>query len=255
MSPQSDSTNPEDPTYVPHALKRGDITESDRQLFEQIQQSLRCFAPDHREPTCHDICAHLAIMYSRYVVHCRGTFFRFEHSWLRIGDREVIIDAYPWAGERPFMIYAGRGTPWFSLYKVCDITPEEYDRQLHSRWTASALNKDFRYGRDNLRTPIVSHKSQGRTWDEYLARVAEVAGISLCDTNTGYYHKYLGKTDDGLLQAACGLKMKEAPPPPDGKGFVKEQESDFAVTCMKCLHFDEVLQRIQQGPPSWPMNQ
>lgn len=103
------------------AVRIGDIDEWCLCLFEKIRDFVYHNISNGalpEQPTCHQVCAFVICQYPTFVKHVRGSFALkgFEHSWLQVNGRQVIIDAYPWAASGPFMVTMATGSPWRHLY-------------------------------------------------------------------------------------------------------------------------------------------
>lgn len=105
---------------IPFAVLNGDITEAHKCIFTEVQWLLATIQVDPKDkckPNCHDVCRRLARAFHSKLEYVRGHFTQgYDHSWLRIKDSDVIIDAYPWASSGPFMVTLAPLSPWASLY-------------------------------------------------------------------------------------------------------------------------------------------
>lgn len=110
---------------IPLVRFLGDITIEDVKLFGCVCAYIRNDIPEYDSepgPSCHDVCATVAaafdVAFPGELVHVRGHFHAkgWDHSWLRIRGTDVIIDAYPWAGYQPALLYLGGMSPWRYIY-------------------------------------------------------------------------------------------------------------------------------------------
>lgn len=100
----------------PFVVQFGDITADDLALLKHVRQIVRSLRDDL---DCHQVCATIVQEIPK-LRHIRGGFTlkAWQHSWLVIPGRDVLIDPYPWCcGSGPILIYTG-GTlnPWRDLY-------------------------------------------------------------------------------------------------------------------------------------------
>ena len=111
----------------PYAVTSNDITKNDLDILRWVRERIRLL-PNGR--TCHEVCESLAMqssimaiephLSSLTLVHVRGYFARkgWDHSWLLIPNRPILIDPYPWCcGSGPILVYTGGIlNPWRDLY-------------------------------------------------------------------------------------------------------------------------------------------
>lgn len=102
---------------IPHVVTIGDITDEDLSAFAWVRGYVSALESGF---DCHTVCGLIERHLDIPVVRVRGWFARrgWDHSWLVIRGRPVIIDPYPWCcASGPIMVYTG-GTlnPWRDLY-------------------------------------------------------------------------------------------------------------------------------------------
>lgn len=101
---------------IPHCVQSGDVTAADLDLLDHVREILRSLRDGL---DCHQVCAAIALeIPSLHPVRGGFTLRGWQHSWLVVEGRDLIIDPYPWCcGSGPILVYTG-GTlnPWRNLY-------------------------------------------------------------------------------------------------------------------------------------------
>jgi len=90
-----------------------DVDERELALLDAVRREVQRM---RNGLTCHEVCAALAQQFPRMVVHARGTFNCFDHSWL-VTRNGNIIDPYPWACASGPLLLVGWAPMWSSLYR------------------------------------------------------------------------------------------------------------------------------------------
>jgi hypothetical protein len=120
---------------IPFCVQQGYIDRRCLSLLERVRSAV-LELPDGL--SCHAVCAALACS---ELLHCRGKFAGYDHSWLEVAGSRVIIDPYPWAcASGPLLLDVQTGSPWAALYVSCSpyaiVQDPDWDR--YSAKSASA---------------------------------------------------------------------------------------------------------------------
>lgn len=108
-----------------HVIAQGDITMNDLEILGKVRQYVGGL---NNGIDCHTVCSLIERYLGLGLIRERGWFSinGWDHSWLVIPGRDIIVDPYPWCcASGPIMVYTG-GTlnPWRDLY-IERISDEE----------------------------------------------------------------------------------------------------------------------------------
>jgi hypothetical protein len=96
---------------IPYCRKVSDITNRQMAVFRKVQ-AIVDWLPEGL--TCHEVCAEVVKRVPQ-LIHYRGKFNGYDHSWLVFTDSCTLIDPYPWATASGPVILT---TAWLSPYKL-----------------------------------------------------------------------------------------------------------------------------------------
>jgi hypothetical protein len=130
---------------TPYCVQQGFITPAQLTLFHRVVDAL------HELPSgldCHEVCHRIAQKIDG-LVHVKGRFNHWDHSWFVISGTTVVIDVYPWAcGTGPFMVDCRTSSPWATLYKEESHEYAELDNKENKEAESTVVG-----GQSQLRPP------------------------------------------------------------------------------------------------------
>ena len=100
---------------TPHCVSQGYIR-SEHIVLRNRVAAFMDMLPDGLN--CHEVCERVVQNFGNTLIHVKGMFNDYDHSWLEIRGTRLILDAYPWAcASGPFLVDCQTGSPWSSLYR------------------------------------------------------------------------------------------------------------------------------------------
>lgn len=100
---------------TPHCVSQGYIRSEHIVLRNRVAAFVDML-PDGLN--CHEVCERVVKNFGNTLIHVKGEFNDYAHSWLEIRGTRLILDAYPWAcASGPILVDCRTGSPWSVLYR------------------------------------------------------------------------------------------------------------------------------------------